>query len=218
MKKAIVLLSGGLDSATVLAFARCEGYECRAISFSYGQLHSTELQFASMIAYKNQTPWRVLELPVIEGSALTGSGDVPDAGTDGIPPTYVPARNTVFLAHALSLAESLEAQAIFIGVNARDYSGYPDCRPQFVDAFRALIGQATKATAEGSTITLEAPLLHLRKESIIRLGQKLGVDYSLTRSCYRLDAEGISCGRCDSCALRIEAFMRVGVKDPIPYA
>jgi len=221
MKKAVVLLSGGLDSATVLAVARRDGYACHALSFHYGQRHAAELKAAERVAkalgavaHKTIT----LDLSAIGGSALTDASiAVPDHPTDGIPVTYVPARNTVFLAVATGWAEVLDADRIFIGVNAVDYSGYPDCRPEFVAAFEQVANIGTKAGVEGRRLRIEAPLVSLSKAEIIRLGVRLGVDYGLTVSCYTADAEGRACGVCDSCRLRKQGFVEAGVKDPTVY-
>lgn len=221
MKKAVVLVSGGLDSATTLALAQEQGYACYAISFDYGQRHRCELQAASKVA---QTAGVVehkvisLNLDNIGGSALTDTAiSVPDQPTEGIPVTYVPARNTVFLSLALAWAEVLAADAIFIGVNAVDYSGYPDCRPEFIAAFTRLAKLATKAGVEGHSIGVETPLIHLSKAEIIQQGLRLGVDYTNTISCYDPDEAGRACGRCDSCRLRAAGFKEAGVADPTRY-
>ncbi len=220
-KKAVVLLSGGLDSATVLAIARSEGYQCHALSMDYGQRHRAELFAADRVAKvlgAVQHKHIPIGLDVIGGSALTDDTiPVPENGQQGIPPTYVPARNTVLLSLALGWAEVLHADVIFIGVNAVDYSGYPDCRPEFIKAFRKLAGIATKAGVEGRDIQIHAPLIHLSKAEIIRRGQELGVDYGLTVSCYQADDQGRACGRCDSCRLRARGFADAGVPDPTPY-
>ena len=221
MKKAVVLLSGGLDSATCLAIARSQGYECYAMSFDYGQRHESELAAAlkvvNALGAKDFKTIRI-NMDEIGGSALTDSSiAVPESPTTGIPITYVPARNTVFLALALGWAEVLNADAIFIGVNAVDYSGYPDCRPEFIDAFEKLANIATKKGVEGDPLTIEAPLLTLSKAQIIEKGVALGVDYSLTVSCYQADQAGYACGRCDSCRLRKEGFLQAGVQDPTLY-
>ncbi len=220
--KAVVLLSGGLDSATTLAMARDAGYTCYALSFDYGQRHSPELTAAARIARESgvaQHKVVSLDLGAIGGSALTDSAiDVPIAGTtDGIPVTYVPARNTVFLSFALGWAEVLEAGHIFIGVNAVDYSGYPDCRPEYINAFQRMANLATRAGVEGSGIRIHTPLIHLSKAEIIRRGRELGVDYGTTISCYNPDDEGRACGICDSCRLRAEGFHVAGVADPTCY-
>lgn len=220
--KAVVLLSGGLDSATVLAIAREAGYECHALSFRYGQRHALELDAAATVARaQGAASHRVIpiDLAAYGGSALTDRAiDVPESPTTGIPVTYVPARNTVFLALALGLAEVLEARDIFIGVNAVDYSGYPDCRPEFIRAFETLASLATRAGVEGETFTIHAPLIELSKADIIRRGTALGVDYGSTLSCYQPDDGGAACGRCDSCRLRREGFAAAGVPDPTRYA
>jgi 7-cyano-7-deazaguanine synthase len=221
MGRAVVLLSGGLDSATTLAIARERGFECYALSCLYGQRHAAELTAARRVAGAlGATEHRQIEIPIGQfgGSALTDSGlAVPDAGGEGIPITYVPARNTVFLSLALAWAEVLDADAIYIGVNAIDYSGYPDCRPEYIAAFQEVISLATRRTVEGASIELVAPLIELSKAEIIRRGAELGVDYSLTVSCYRADDRGRACGRCDSCRLRAEGFAAAGLPDPTPY-
>ncbi|NKI16745.1 7-cyano-7-deazaguanine synthase QueC [Spongiibacter sp. KMU-166] len=220
-KKAIVLLSGGLDSATVLAKALAEGYECYALAFDYGQRHRAELVAAERIAQSmGAKAFKVIKLDLssIGGSALTDMAiDVPDAGGSGIPVTYVPARNTVFLSIALGWAEVVDARSIHIGVNAVDYSGYPDCRPDFVAAFERLANVATKAGIEGHTLHIATPLIDLSKAEIIQLGTSLGVDYALTVSCYKADNDGLACGRCDSCHLRKEGFAQANVADPTAY-
>ena len=225
-KKAVVLLSGGLDSTTVLAVAESEGYELYALSFRYGQRHVTELEAAVRVAESFCVEQHVIasvDLNLFGGSALTDRIDVPKHRSDsemsaGIPITYVPARNTVFLSVALAWAEVLEADDIFLGVNALDYSGYPDCRPEYVRAFEQMANLATKAAVEGrQRIRIHSPLMELTKEGIIRLGLSLGVDYGLTHSCYDPDSEGTSCGTCDSCVLRRRGFDAVGVTDPIDY-
>ncbi len=226
MTKVVVLVSGGLDSATVLAIARADGFECHALSFDYGQRHRRELDAARAVARSlGVTDHRVLriDLRAFGGSALTADVAVPKArsideiGT-GIPITYVPARNTIFLAFALGFAETLGTFDIFIGTNCLDYSGYPDCRPAYLSAFEHLANLATKAGVEGrGRFRVHAPLLQLRKDEIIRRGLALGVDYSLTWSCYDPTPAGLACGTCDSCRLRLEAFERVGVTDPARY-
>ncbi|MGE0080132.1 MAG: 7-cyano-7-deazaguanine synthase QueC [Thiohalomonadaceae bacterium] len=221
-KKAVVLISGGLDSATAAAVARAEGYTGYALSFDYGQRHRVELEAAAAVARSlGMREHRVfrLDLRQFGGSALTDDAiAVPDGGPgEGIPVTYVPARNTVFLSLALAWAEVLDAHDIFIGVNAVDYSGYPDCRPEFVQAFEAMANLATKAGVEGRGFHIRAPLIDLSKADIIRTGARLGVDYSLTLSCYDPDAQGRACGRCDSCRLRAEGFRAAGVADPTRY-
>lgn len=219
--KAVVLLSGGLDSATVLAIARDRGYACYALSFDYGQRHAAELAAATRVGEQlGALEHRVMEIPIgaLGGSALTDSEmAVPEDGGQGIPVTYVPARNTVFLSLALAWAEVLGAEAIFIGVNAIDYSGYPDCRPEFIAAFRELARLATKQGVEGAPVAIEAPLIDMTKADIIRCGTELGVDYSLTVSCYQADERGRGCGRCDSCRFRREGFASAGVSDPTRY-
>ena len=219
---AVTLLSGGLDSATALAMALSEGYRCHALSVDYGQRHGAELAAARRIARSMPVAaHRIVAAPLdaFGQSALTDARiAVPNAPTDGVPPTYVPARNTVLLALALACAESLSARHIFIGVNAVDYAGYPDCRPQFIQAFQALANVATKqATEDGAAITVHAPLIGWSKPRIIRRGLALGVDYGLTVSCYRARPERPACGRCDSCRLRREGFRRAGAVDPLPY-
>lgn len=222
-KKAVVLLSGGLDSTTVLAIAQSEGYECHTMSFDYGQRHRSELKAAENIAKQfGAKTHRVMQVDMrnIGGSALTDDSiDVPTSGVEenSIPVTYVPARNTVFLSYALALAEVIEANDIFIGVNAVDYSGYPDCRPEFIKSFEAMANLATKAGVEGHKLTVQAPLMHLTKGQIIQQGDALGVDYSLTTSCYQADSEGRACGLCDSCRLRKQGFADAGVADPTIY-
>ncbi len=222
-KKAVVLLSGGLDSTTVLAIAQAEGYECHTMSFDYGQRHRSELKAAENVAKQfGAKTHRVMHVDMrnIGGSALTDDSiDVPISGVEenSIPVTYVPARNTVFLSYALALAEVVEANDIFIGVNAVDYSGYPDCRPEFIQSFETMANLATKAGVEGHKLCVKAPLMHLTKGEIIQLGDSLGVDYSLTTSCYQADREGRACGVCDSCRLRKQGFADAGVTDPTIY-
>jgi len=220
-KRAVVLLSGGLDSATVLAQACAQGFRCHALSVDYGQRHHAELAAAQRVASGlGATTHRVIniDLTAFGGSALTDASiAVPETATSGIPLTYVPARNTIMLSLALAWAEVLQAQDIFIGVNAVDYSGYPDCRPEFVEAFERMANLATKAAVEGKTLTLHAPLLHLSKAEIIRAGMQLGVDYAMTVSCYQADESGRACGRCDSCRLRQEGFRAAQVDDPTRY-
>tara|TARA_X000000368_G_scaffold212631_1_gene168002 strand:- start:233 stop:892 length:660 start_codon:yes stop_codon:yes gene_type:complete len=210
---AVILLSGGLDSATVLAIANENGYECHALSFSYGQRHTIELESAIKVAKHLGVTSHVIstiDLSAWGGSALTDDIEVPKEGhSDGIPVTYVPARNTIFLSHALGYAEAIGARLIFIGVNAIDYSGYPDCRGEFIDAFEKLANLATKAGVEGTPFSIEAPLLNLTKTEIIQRGQALGVDYSLTTSCYDPSEIGEPCGACDACRLRDVAFKEV---------
>ena len=221
MKKAVVLVSGGLDSATVLAMARAQGYACYALSFDYGQRHNAELAAAARVARAGgAVEHRVvrLDLSAIGGSALTDEAiAVPEAPEEGIPVTYVPARNTVFLSVALGWAEVLDAHDIFIGVNAVDYSGYPDCRPAFVEAFERVANLATKAGVEGDGFRVQAPLIELTKAEIIRRGVDLGVDYAQTVTCYQADPEGRACGRCDACRLRAQGFAEAGMPDPTPY-
>lgn len=222
MKRAVVLLSGGLDSATTLAIATRQGYTCHALSFDYGQRHVAELNAASALAARlGAVEHRVVRLDIgqLGGSALTDVRiAVPEAPTEGIPVTYVPARNTIMLSYALAFAEVLEARDIFIGVNAVDYSGYPDCRPEFIAAFETLANLATKAGVEQSNFHIHAPLINLSKSDIIRAGLELGVDYVQTVSCYQATTEGLACGRCDSCRLRREGFLALGVDDPTRYA
>jgi 7-cyano-7-deazaguanine synthase len=226
-RKAVCLLSGGLDSATCLAVARDQGFACYALSFDYGQRHRAELAAAARVAQSASAVQHLvlpLDLRAIGGSALTAEIDVPksrDAATiaSGIPITYVPARNTIFLSFALAWAEVLEAADIFIGVNAVDYSGYPDCRPEYIAAFQHMADLATKAGVEGrQRLTIHAPLIRLTKAEIILLGQKLGVDYSRTHSCYDPSSAGRACGRCDSCQLRRAGFAAAGIPDPLEYA
>jgi 7-cyano-7-deazaguanine synthase len=221
MARAVVLVSGGLDSATVLAMARDQGYECYALSFDYGQRHRIELEAARRVADSvGAVMHRVVKLDIgwMGGSALTDPGiAVPDQPGAGIPITYVPARNTVFLAIALGWAEVLEARDLFIGVNALDYSGYPDCRPEFIQAFQDLANLATRAGVEGDGFQVHAPLIQLRKSEIIASGARLGVDYSLTLSCYDPDNDGRACGVCDSCRLRADGFATAGMPDPTRY-
>ena len=221
-RPAVVLVSGGLDSATCLAIAKAEGYDCYALSFSYGQRHGAELAAAARVAGAiGAIEHRVMDidLAMFGGSALTDPGiAVPEAPTTGIPVTYVPARNTVFLSLALAWSEVLGAHDIFIGVNAVDYSGYPDCRPEFVEAFERMANLATRAGVEDAEpLRIRAPLIALSKAEIIRRGQALGVDYALTVSCYQADDAGRACGRCDSCRLRHEGFVVAGVADPTRY-
>lgn len=220
-QKAVVLISGGLDSTTVLAMARGQGYECYTLSFDYGQRHRVELLAAertskAMGAVEHKVV--CLDLRSIGGSALTDmSIDVPEEETSGIPITYVPARNTIFLSIALGWAEVLNADKIFVGVNAVDYSGYPDCRPEYISAFELMANLATKSGVEGQKLTIEAPLIHMSKSEIIQEGGALGVDYSLTVSCYQADQQGRACGKCDSCRLRRQGFVEAGLPDPTLY-
>ena len=219
--RAVVLVSGGLDSATCLAIARDRGFECYALSFDYGQRASSELIAARHVAEaENVVEHKVIELNMaaIGGSALTDTSiSVPVQESEGIPVTYVPARNTVFLSYALAWAEVLNADAIFIGVNALDYSGYPDCRPEYIAAFQTLINLATKVGVEGAVIHLETPLIDLTKAEIIRTGASLSVDYGATVSCYQADPEGRACGQCDSCRFRSSGFEKAEVEDPTRY-
>lgn len=219
--RAVVLVSGGLDSATVLAMARADGLDCHALSFDYGQRHVAELQATKAVVAAlgcSEHKTLTLDLRAIGGSALTDDAiAVPEVPGEGIPLTYVPARNTIFLSLALGWAEVLEARDIFIGVNAVDYSGYPDCRPEFIAAFAQMAALATRAGVEGVPVRIQAPLLELSKAEIIRLGTKLGVDYGITVSCYQADSEGRACGVCDSCRLRAQGFLEAGIADPTPY-
>ena len=226
-RRAVVLVSGGLDSATVLAIAAAEGFELYALSFNYGQRHRFELRAAERVCVAQGVARHVtipLDLRAFGGSALTDEIDVPKDRSDaeletGIPITYVPARNTIFLSLALGWAEVLGAQDIFIGVNAVDYSGYPDCRPEFIEAFARLASLATKGGVEGTlSWQVHTPLIHLAKAEIIGKGHELGVDYGLTHSCYDPDEQGRACGRCDSCRLRLKGFAEAGLEDPAPYA
>ena len=226
MKRAVVLLSGGIDSTTTLAFAIADGYEAYALSFDYGQRHQIETEAARRVANslgaKEHRVARV-DLRVFGGSALTDDIDVPKKRSEreiahGIPVTYVPARNTIFLAYSLAWAEVIPANDIFIGVNAIDYSGYPDCRPEFIEAFETLANLATKAGVEGRRFQIHTPLIKCSKGEIIRKAVELGVDLSLTHSCYDPTPEGLACGECDSCLLRLKGFREAGIKDPIRYA
>lgn len=222
MKRAVVLLSGGLDSATVLAMARQQGFECYALSVDYGQRHHAELAAAQRVANTlGAAELRVIniDLTAFGGSALTDTNiAVPEHTSSGIPLTYVPARNTIMLSLALAWAEVLNAQDIFFGVNAVDYSGYPDCRPEYVAAFERMANLATKAAVEGKPLILHAPLLDLSKAEIIQQGIKLGIDYAMTVSCYQANEQGEACGVCDSCRLRHEGFVAAGIADPTRYA
>lgn len=225
MKKAIVLLSGGLDSAVTAALARREGFALHTLTIDYGQRHARELDSARLVAASLDVAEHVIEkldLRIFGGSALTDELSVPKRGADvpgqGIPITYVPARNTIFLAVALAFAESRGARDIFLGVNAVDFSGYPDCRPAFIEAFERLANVATRAGVEGRSFSIRAPLLHHSKADIIREGARLGIDFSLTHSCYDPSEEGVACGLCDSCVLRREGFRAAGLADPIRYA
>lgn len=221
VKNAVVLLSGGLDSATCLAIAKSQGYACYCLSLDYHQRHIAELNAANRVATAlgaNSHKTAQLDLSLFGGSALTDSNiDVPQTPTEGIPVTYVPARNTIMLSLALAWAEVLQAQDIFIGVNALDYSGYPDCRSEYVHAFQTMANLATKSAVEGQRITIHAPLIDLTKSQIIALGTSLGVDYGMTVSCYQADAQGRACGQCDSCRLRRTGFEGAGVVDPTAY-
>ncbi len=218
-KKAVVLLSGGMDSAVVLAHAMDLGYQCHALSVSYGQRHTSELAAAEALAKRYSAVYKRvgIDLRAIGGSALTDDIEVPESGGKGIPVTYVPARNTIMLSVALGWAEVLGAQDIFCGVNAVDYSGYPDCRPVFIEAFEQLANVATRAGVEGQGLRIHAPLLRMSKADIVREGQRLGVDFSATVSCYRADPQGFACGHCDACVLRAEGFRTAGVADPTRY-
>ncbi len=221
MKKAVVLLSGGLDSATALAMAKDQGFTCYALSLAYGQRHAVELQAAEKVARAlGAEEHRVMPiaLDAFGGSALTDQEiAVPEEEGEGIPVTYVPARNTVFLSLALGWAEVLGARDLFLGVNAVDYSGYPDCRPEFIEAFERLANLATKAGVEGEPFTIHAPLIHMSKAEIITAGCRLGVDYADTVSCYQAESDGTACGMCDSCRLRAEGFRSAGIPDPTRY-
>lgn len=220
-KRAVVLFSGGLDSTTLLAQALSEGYEAYALSFDYGQRHQSEIKAALALSKEigaQDHKLISLDLRAIGGSALTDEQiDVPEAASDGIPVTYVPARNTVFLSIAMGYAEVLGAHSIFIGVNAVDYSGYPDCRPEYIEAFQKMADLATKEGIEGESIRIETPLVNLSKAEIIKLGTKLGVQYQDTVSCYQANSEGAACGKCDSCRLRQEGFLAAGVPDSTRY-
>ncbi len=221
-KRAIVLLSGGLDSSTVLALARARGFDCYALSVHYGQRHSAELtaarQIAASLGAREHRVMRV-DLAGVGGSALTDPGiAVPESPSSGIPVTYVPARNTLLLSLALGWAEIIGSADIFVGVNAVDYSGYPDCRPAFIDAFERLARVATKAGVEGTDFKIHAPLIDMSKADIIRAGAQLGVDFSMTVSCYQADPDGTACARCDSCRLRAAGFAAAGIADPTRYA
>lgn len=220
MKRAVVLLSGGLDSVTALAIAKQQGFECYTLSFDYGQRHDAELKAAELLSkQQGATQHKVINIDLrsIGGSALTDDIDVPEQAEEGIPVTYVPARNTVFLSIALGWAEVLNAEAIYVGVNAVDYSGYPDCRPEFVNAFEQLANLATKAGVEGQKLTISAPLIKMTKAEIVKTGTELGIDYSQTISCYQADDAGRACGRCDSCRYRKQGFEQAGLADPTRY-
>jgi len=220
MERAVVLVSGGMDSAVVLALAREHGFACYALSVDYGQRHASELVAARNVAQQlGATEYKVVhvDLRSIGGSALTSDIAVPEAGGSGIPVTYVPARNTIMLAVALGWAEVLDARAIFCGVNAVDYSGYPDCRPEFIAEFERLANLATKAGVEGKAMRIHAPLLRSSKADIVRAGARLGVDFAATVSCYQADAGGLACGHCDACRLRAQGFNDAGIADPTRY-
>jgi 7-cyano-7-deazaguanine synthase len=218
-RKAVVLVSGGLDSVTALAMAQGQGFECYGLSVNYGQRHSSELDAAKRVTEKAGVALKVLPLDLrsIGGSALTDDIDVPEDGTEGIPVTYVPARNTIMLSLALAYAEVLGVEDIFIGVNAVDYSGYPDCRPEFIESYQQMARLATKAAVEGAGLTIHTPLIDLTKAEIIQQGTRLGVDYSLTVSCYQADEQGRACGVCDSCRIRKDGFAAAGIPDPTKY-
>jgi 7-cyano-7-deazaguanine synthase len=222
MSRSVVLLSGGMDSATVLAVARSRGEQVHALSFDYGQCHKAELKAAEKVAASlGAIEHRVINIDMgqLGGSALTDTGiEVPEAGGEGIPVTYVPARNTVFLSLGLAWAEVLQADRIYAGVNAVDYSGYPDCRPEYIQAFQAMTNLATKRTVEGGRLDIDTPLIHLSKAEIVTLGTELNVDYGLTVSCYSADDNGAACGRCDACELRSTGFAEAGISDPTRYA
>ena len=226
MKPAVVLLSGGIDSTTMLAIAIAEGFEAYALSFDYGQRHQIETEAARRVADSlgvKEHRIAKIDLRVFGGSALTGDVDVPKRRSEpeighGIPVTYVPARNTIFLAYALAWAETISASDIFLGVNAIDYSGYPDCRPEFIEAFQTLANLATKAGVEGTRFQIHTPLIKFSKAEIIRKAVEFGVDLSLTHSCYDPTPEGLACGQCDSCFLRLKGFREAKIKDPIRYA
>ncbi|MEA9564408.1 MULTISPECIES: 7-cyano-7-deazaguanine synthase QueC [unclassified Xanthomonas] len=221
MRKAVVLLSGGMDSAAVIALAQEQGFAVYALSVRYGQRHTSELDAAARVAAaQGVVAHKVVDVDLrsIGGSALTDDIEVPEAGGDGIPVTYVPARNTIMLSLALGWAEVVGANDLFCGVNAVDYSGYPDCRPEFVRAFEVLANLATKAGVEGAGLRVHAPLQFLSKADIVREGVRLGVDFGLTVSCYRADADGRACGHCDACRLRAAGFADAGVQDPTHYA
>jgi 7-cyano-7-deazaguanine synthase len=221
IKKAVVLVSGGVDSTTCLAMAKQQGYQCYALSFNYGQRAASELQAAEIISNELQVADHKivsLNMAAIGGSALTDQAlEIPETETDGIPITYVPARNTVFLSYALAWAEVLAAETIFIGVNAVDYSGYPDCRQEYIDAFEVMANLATKTGVEGNRIAIETPLIQLTKAQIVQHGHELGIDYGLTVSCYQADDEGRACRHCDSCRFRKLGFENAGLKDPTRY-
>lgn len=221
MSRSVVLLSGGMDSATVLAIARNEGKQCFTLSFDYGQKHSAELGASRKLAkLLGAEQHRIVKIDMgqLGGSALTDQAiDVPAAGGGGIPVTYVPARNTVFLSFGLAWAELLMADSIYVGVNAVDYSGYPDCRPEYIAAFQAMANLATKGAVEGQSVAIRAPLIDLSKSDIVTLGTELGVDFGQTVSCYSADDQGAACGACDACSLRREGFASAGITDPTRY-
>lgn len=224
-RKAVVLLSGGLDSSTVVAIAKSQGFSVYALSFDYGQMHKTELEAAARIAAAMQVARHIVlkvDLSTFGGSALTGDAEIPKNRSlaemgEGIPVTYVPARNTVFLSLALAWAESLQATDIFIGVNALDYSGYPDCRPEFIAAFEAMANLGTKIGSEGARIKINTPLISMTKAEIIRAGHELGVDYGMTVTCYDVSSKGEACGACDACMLRLKGFAENSASDPVKY-
>ncbi len=217
--KAVILVSGGLDSATVLAMVRAQGFDCHALAVDYGQRHRSELKAAARVANANGIELKILplDLRALGGSALTDDIDVPEKETPGIPVTYVPARNTIMLSLALAWAEVLGSDDIFIGVNAVDYSGYPDCRPEFIAAYQQMARLAPRAGVEGGKVTIHTPLIGLTKADIIHRGVELGVDYSLTVSCYQADSAGRACGVCDSCRIRREGFRSAHIPDPTRY-
>jgi 7-cyano-7-deazaguanine synthase len=217
--KAVVLVSGGLDSATTLAMALDKGFDCLAMAVDYGQRHHSELEAARRVAQSQNVPLKVLQVNLREigGSALTADIDVPTHGSSGIPVTYVPARNTIMLSLALGQAEVLGANAIFIGVNAVDYSGYPDCRPEFIRAFETMARLATKAGVDGAEVSIHTPLIYMSKAEIIQQGIALGVDFSQTVSCYQADSAGRACGVCDSCRIRRDGFEKAQIADPTRY-
>ena len=221
MSRAVILLSGGMDSATVLAIAQSDGHECFALSFDYGQRNEAELNAARRIAeVAGVEEFRLIRIDLgqLGGSALTDSSiAVPEKPSDGIPVTYVPARNTVFLSYGLAWAEVLNAGMIYVGINAVDYSGYPDCRPEYLDAFQAMANLATRRGVEGKPVQIRAPLIDMGKRQIIETGIQLGVDYAATVSCYQADADGGACGRCDACRLRKAGFEAAGITDPTRY-
>ena len=221
VRKAVVLLSGGMDSATTLAMAKKDGFECYALSFRYGQRHSAELNAAKYLAKRLKAKMlRIvnMDLAGIGNSALTDTSiDIPEQPGEGIPVTYVPARNTVFLSVALAWAEVIDAQDIFIGVNAVDYSGYPDCRPEYISAFQKMANLATKAAVEGKAVKINTPLIDLSKAEIVKTGTDLGLDFACTVSCYQADEQGLACGKCDACRLRQAGFESAGIPDSTRY-